>query len=300
VSLLVARPASTAVLVDTHHHFWNPGRIPQPWMTDEHAVIARTFEPPDLEPLLVDCGVGRTVLVQSAASDEDTDYMFEVAAKVEWVGAIVGWCRLDDLAAARRRLDELQGRPKLRGIRHLIHQELDPHWILRRAVADGLALLEERQLLLELPAVYPNHLDDIPTIAANHPGLTIVIDHLGKPPLGTREMARWEELLRAAAERQNVHAKVSGLNTATADRHWTAEDLQPGVDVALDAFGVERLVFGSDWPVCLLNGTYERVQRETVLTITRACTEPRRILEENASRLYRLPDAAVPFAREQS
>jgi L-fuconolactonase len=287
------------VLVDTHQHFWNPGRSPQPWMTAEHAVIARTFEPPDLEPLLVECGVGRTVLVQSAASDEDTDYMFEVAEGVAWVGAIVGWCRLDDPAAARRRLDELQAHPKLRGIRHLIHQESDPHWILKPAVADGLALLEERQLLLELPAVYPNHLDDVPTIAGRHPGLTIVIDHLGKPPLGTEEMARWEELLRAAAEQPNVHAKVSGLNTATANRHWAADDLQPAVDVALDAFGVERLVYGSDWPVALLNGTYEYVQQQTMLAVTRACDEPQRILAENAQRLYRFTGAAVPFVQER-
>lgn len=288
------------MLVDTHQHFWNLDRIPQPWMTAEHAAIDRSFEPPDLEPLLAEGGVRQTVLVQSAASDEDTDYMFEVAAGTDWVGAIVGWCRLDNPAAARRRLDELQARPKLRGIRHLIHQESDPHWILRPAVADSLALLEERQLLLELPAVYPNHLDDVPTIAMRHPGLTIVIDHLGKPPLGTDEMGPWEELLRAVAERPNVHAKVSGLNTATADRHWTADDLQPAVAVALDAFGVDRLVFGSDWPVCLLNGTYERVQRETMLAVERACDEPGPIRGGNAQRLYRLADTAVPFLGEQA
>jgi L-fucono-1,5-lactonase len=287
------------VLVDTHQHFWNPGRIPQLWMTDEHAAIARTFEPPDLEPLLAESGVGLTVLVQGAACDEDTDYMFEVTDAVEWVGAIVAWCRLDDPAAARRRLDELQARPKLQGIRHPIHQEPDPHWIRRPAVADSLALLEERQLLLELPAVYPNHLDDVPTIAARHPCLTIVIDHLGKPPLGTREMPRWEELLRAAAERSNVHAKVSGLNTATTNRHWTADDLQPAVDVALDAFGVERLVYGSDWPVALLNGTYEYVQRQTMLAVTRACDQPQPILEDNAQRLYRFAGTAVPFVGER-
>jgi L-fucono-1,5-lactonase len=287
------------MVVDAHQHFWNPARIPQPWMTAEHGALKRVFEPPDLEPLLTVSGVGGTVLVQSAASDEDTDYMFEVAGSIDWVGAIVGWCRLDDAVVARRRLDELQARAKLRGIRHLIHQEPDPHWITRPAVEDGLALLEERQLVLELPAVYPDHLDDVPMLAARHPGLTIVIDHLGKPPLGSAEMRRWEELLRSAAEHAHVHAKVSGLNTATTNRSWTADDLQPAVDVALDAFGDERLVCGSDWPVALLNGTYERVQRETVLAITRACDRPQRILEVNARRLYRLADAAVPLVPER-
>ncbi len=287
------------MVVDAHQHFWNPARIPQPWMTDEHAAIARAFEPPDLEPLLADCGVGRTVLVQSAATDEDTDYMFEVAGEVDWVGAIVGWCRLDDPVAARRRLDELQARPKFRGIRHLIHQEHDPHWILRPSVAAGLALLEERGLLLELPAVYPNHLDDVSTLAARYPGLTIVVDHLGKPPLGSDELPRWEDLLRAAATWPNVHGKISGLNTATAAENWTADDLQPAVDIAVDAFGPARLVCGSDWPVALLNGTYERVWQETVVAVDRASDDPRRILEQNSMQLYRLATTPVPCAQEQ-
>jgi len=286
------------VVVDTHQHFWNPRRIPQPWMSDEHSAIDRTFEPPDLSPLLETCGVVATVVVQSAASDEDTDYMFEVAGAVDWVVAIVGWCRLDDPRAARR-LDELQDRGKLRGIRHLIHQEPDPHWILRPTVGEGLRLLEERGLLLELPAVYPNHLGDVPSLAARHPELIIVVDHLGKPPLGTDDMARWEELLRAAAACPNVHAKISGLNTATEARDWTAADLQPAVDVAVDAFGSERLVCGSDWPVALLNGTYERVWQETVMAVNQACSDPERILELNAKVLYRLATPPVACTSDQ-
>jgi L-fucono-1,5-lactonase len=299
VPSFAARPAPFLVPVDTHQHFWNPRRIPQAWMTGDHAAIARVFEPSDLEPLLVECGVESTVLVQSAASDEDTDYLFEIAGAVDWVGAIVGWCRLDDPGAARRRLDELQDRPKLRGIRHLIHQEPDPHWILRPTVAAGLALLEERGLLLELPAVYPNHLGDVPTLAARYPGLTIVVDHLGKPPLGTGEMSRWEELLRASAAWPNVHGKISGLNTATAAESWTADDLQPAVDVAVDAFGPARLVCGSDWPVALLNGTYERVWRETVVAVDRASDDSEQILEQNPSHLYRLATLSVPFAEDR-
>jgi L-fuconolactonase len=268
-------------------------------MTGDHAAIARVFEPPDLEPLLAECGVGSTVLVQSAASDEDTDYLFELAGAVDWVGAIVGWCRLDDPGGARRRLNELHDRPKLRGIRHLIHQEPDPHWILLPTVAVGLTLLEERGLLLELPAVYPNHLDDVPTLAARYPGLTIVVDHLGKPPLGTDEMPRWEELIRAAAAWPNVHGKISGLNTATTVENWTADELQPAVDAAVDAFGPVRLVCGSDWPVALLNGTYERVWRETLLAVSRASDDPEQILERNPRRLYRMATRPVPLTEER-
>jgi L-fucono-1,5-lactonase len=275
--------------VDAHHHFWNPERIPQGWMTAEHAAIARAFEPPDLEPLVRAAGVTRTVLVQSAARDDDTDYMFELANGVPWVGGIVAWCRLDDADAARARLGELRARPKLRGIRHLIHQEPDPHWILQPAVEPGLLLLEEMQLVLELPAEYPRHLGDVPELARRHPRLTIVIDHLGKPPLGSKAMSHWEELLRSAAGHPNIHAKVSGLNTVAPSGHWSAGDLEPAVSAAVDAFGPDRLVCGSDWPVALLNGDYATVWHETSEAVRRAAgRDADRILSTTATRLYRL------------
>jgi len=267
-------------------------------MTDEHAAIARAFEPGDLEPLVRAAGVTRTVLVQSGANDADTDYMFELADEVPWVGAIVGWCPLDDERRARARLDELGRRPKLRGIRHLIHQEADPHWILRPGVQPGLALLERRQLVLELPAVFPDHLGDVPELARRYPGLTVVVDHLGKPPLGSDRMEAWEELLRAAAGHPNVHAKISGLNTVAPTRDWTAADLEPAVRVAVDAFGADRLVCGSDWPVALLNGTYERVWLETVAAVQRACADPEPVLAGNATALYRLGARVVPCVEE--
>ena len=275
--------------VDAHHHFWNPGRIPQPWMTGEHAAIARAFEPADLEPLVRAAGVSSTVLVQSAARDDDTDYMFELARDLDWVGGIVAWCRLDDAAVARVRLSELTERPKLRGIRHLIHQEDDPHWILRPEVESGLALLEESGLLLELPAVYPDHLGDVPELARRHPGLTLVVDHLGKPPLGTGRMGEWEELLRAAAAQPGVRAKISGLNTVAPVGTWSAADLVPAVEVAVDAFGPARLLCGSDWPVALLNGSYEQVWRETTSAVERvAGVDAEQILTTTATTLYRL------------
>jgi L-fucono-1,5-lactonase len=275
--------------VDAHHHFWNPARIPQDWMTAEHAPINRPFEPGDLEPLLRACGITRTVLVQSAARDDDTDYMFELAAELPWIGGIVAWCLLDEPGRTRTRLAELQARPKLRGIRHLIHQEPDPHWIVRPAVSPGLALLEEGGLVLELPAVYPHHLGDVPELARRHPGLRIVVDHLGKPPLGTAEMPRWGELLRAAAEQPNVYAKVSGLNTVAPRGTWSAADLAPAVRVAVDTFGPGRLLCGSDWPVALLNGDYASVWRETTAAIERvAGADAPQVLSATATALYGL------------
>jgi L-fuconolactonase len=275
------------MIVDAHHHFWNPARIPQGWMTGEHEAINRAFEPPDLEPLLAASGIAATVLVQSAAADRDTDYMFELVDGVPWVGAVTAWCRLDDVDVARARLDALAAQPKLRAIRHLIHAESDPHWLLRAEVQPGLALLEERGLLLELPAVFPDHLGDVPELARRYPALTLVIDHLGKPPIGTDAMDAWQRQLEQAALHGNVVAKVSGLNTMVPRSDWSAGDLEPAIRVALDAFGAERLMFGSDWPVALLNGSYEHVFVETTSAIRSVVGDDAdAVLGANAWRLY--------------
>jgi L-fuconolactonase len=285
------------MLVDAHHHFWNLEREAQSWLTEEHAVILRTFEPEDLEPLLERAGVERTVLVQAACSDFDTDSMFKQASEHPWIGGVIAWLDLLSPERARRRLDELESEPKLRGIRHLIHNEPDPHWILQATVLTSLAALEERGMILELPCVFPRHLGDVPALAASFPGLTIVIDHLAKPPLGSDEMGVWATELHAAASSPNVFAKISGLNTMLPHGNWEADDLRDAVAVSVDAFGPERLVCGSDWPVALLNGDYETVWRETVRVVHDVAPDDAdRILGGNALRLYRLDASGVPEA----
>ena len=204
------------------------------------------------------------MVVQSAAEDRDTDYLFEIIEGVDWVGAVTAWLRLDDVGRARTRLHDLVTRPRFRGVRPLIHQEPDPHWILGPSTQGALALLEEAGILLELPVVFPNHLGDVPELARRYPELAVVIDHLGKPPLGTTSMARWQTALAAASEQPNVFAKISGLNTTIERSDWSAADLEPAVQAAFECFGASRLVFGSDWPVALLNGSYDKVVTNTV------------------------------------
>jgi L-fucono-1,5-lactonase len=291
----------TDMSIDAHHHFWNLAREPQLWMTPEHAPIARTFEPADLEPLLRENGVEQTVLVQAACTDTDTDAMLAQAAENEWIGAVVAWIELRSLDAARRRLDELSREPKVRGVRHLIHDEPDPHWILQPVVLESLALLEERGLVLELPCVFPRHLGDVPVLAERLPGLAIVIDHLGKPPLGTDSMAEWTALLGAAAACPNVHAKISGLGTQLAHDDWSVDDLLEPVAVAVDCFGAARLLCGSDWPVSLLNGDYSQVWQHTVGAVCRlAPCDADRILRGTAVELYRLaPESGSTTTRPE-
>jgi L-fuconolactonase len=276
------------VKVDSHVHLWDAEHTPQPWMTAEHATIARPFGPEDLAPLLRRNEVDAAIVVQGACLDSDTDYLFAEADRCDWIAAVTAWVRLDRPAEAAARLDVLGERPKLRAVRHLSHNEPD-HWILREPVLESIALLEQRELILELPVVFPRHFDDISVLAGRFPALRIVIDHLGKPPIGSPEMTRWASALAAVAVHPNVFAKVSGLNTALERADWSVADLRPSVQAALDCFGPERLMCGSDWPVALLNGDYDRVWQLTTDVVTAAAPEASGpLLGGNAERIYRL------------
>ena len=274
--------------VDSHIHLWDMRHTPQPWMSDEHAAIARPFGPPDIAPLLERNGIDSVILVQGACLDSDTDYLLDEAARTDWIGALTAWVSLEDPDRATRRLDELERSPKLRAVRHLSHDEPD-HWLLRAPVLESIAMLDERELILEVPVVFPRHFDDVVSLAERFPRLRIVIDHLGKPPFGSPQMARWESELRGAAEHPNVLAKVSGLNTALNWAGWSVEDLRPAVETALDCFGPERLMCGSDWPVALLNGDYDRVWQATAEALAAAAPNAvSLLLGESARRIYRL------------
>jgi L-fuconolactonase len=275
------------VIVDAHVHLWDEAHTPQPWMTPDTEAIARPFGPGDLKPLLDRNGVDAVVLVQGACLDSDTDYLCAVAQGHSWVAAVTAWLALDDPARAATRLDELVRRPKVRGIRHLIHMEADPHWIVREAVLESLARVEGAGLVLELPVVYPRHFDDIPTLAERFPQLVLLVDHLGKPPLEDGRLDDWERKLRACAEMPNVYAKLSGLNTAVGRADWTADDFSRVAEVALDAFGADRLMWGSDWPIALLNGDYDRVWEATRLVVASTADEyEQALLGGTAERVY--------------
>jgi L-fuconolactonase len=273
------------VKVDSHIHLWDAA---QPWMRPAHAAIARPFGPADVTPLLEQNSIDRVIVVQGACLDSDTDYILDESDACEWIGAVTAWVSLDDTERAAARLEVLQTRSKFRAVRHLSHNEPE-HWLLRPAVLESIGLLEQLDLILEIPVVFPSHFDDVVTLAERFPALRIMIDHLGKPPIGTGEMTPWEAALRESAAFPNVFAKVSGLNTALSWPTWTAEDLRPAVDVALDCFGPQRLMCGSDWPVALLNGDYDRVWSATAGALTAAAPEhAEQLLGDNAARIYGL------------
>ncbi len=277
------------MIVDAHQHVWDLDAADYPWLVPEYGPLYRTFQPEELVPQLARAGVDRTVLVQAADSEADTRHMLGVATRFAYVAGVVGWVPLTRPDDAARALDELQRHPVVKGIRHLIHVEADPDWLLQPSVIESLQLLADRDLTFEIPAVLPRHLEHVPVLAELVPGLRIAIDHLAKPPIKEKGWEPWATLMRRAAEGPNVYAKVSGLNTAADFEAWTADDLQPYVDHAVAWFGPNRLMFGSDWPVAILAGDYQKVWDATLQVLAGGSEADRAaILGGTANAFYRL------------
>jgi len=250
----------TFPVIDAHQHVWDPARAEYDWLGPELAPIngAMSFE--DLAPELRAAGVDFTVQVQSADNPEDTALMRASAADHPEVVGIVGFAPLDDADGTAATLDAWAGDSLMVGVRNLIHNKPDPDWLLRPEVAASLEILEQRGVPLDVVAVLPRHLELIPVLSARHPGLRMVIDHLGKPPIGLDSREPWTSLIAAAAENRHVHAKISGLYSATADMGaWTTAAIRPFFDLALESFGPDRLMYGGDWPIAVLAGGYTRV-----------------------------------------
>ena len=281
---------------DAHQHFWDLASGRYDWPTEAEGPIFRSFGPAELAPELQAAGIDRTVLVQTTDSTADTDSMLEAAVRHPFIGGVVGWVPLQDPASLQAELDRLDGR--LSGVRHLIHREADPGWILRGDVAAGLGELERLGLPFDVVAVFPDHLALVPEVARRHPDLVLVIDHLAKPPYRGEAWDAWSAQLRAAAAAPTVRAKISGLDTA-AGPGWTVGELRPAFDLALEAFGPDRLLFGSDWPVCRLVSSYGDVVRATQQLIEGlSADEQARIMGGTAAEVYALaqPMGAGPAA----
>ena len=277
-------------VIDAHQHFWNLERVEYPWLTPDQEPIYRTFEESDLDPLLGKAGVDRTVIVQSMDSYADTEYMVEVADRWPTIAGIVAWVPLTRPDEAADALDRYAADRRIVGIRHLIHEEADPDWLLRADVQDGLDLLVARELTFDVVAVLPRHLEHVPYLSERHPRLRMVIDHLAKPPIADRGWQPWAGLLRASAENPNVYTKLSGLNTAARWDSWTADDLRRYTDYALEVFGAARVMYGGDWPISVLAGGYAKVWEETQRLVgPLTAAERSHILGGTAASFYRLP-----------
>lgn len=276
--------------VDAHHHFWDPTRAVYPWMGPDLAPIARPFGPADLAPLLTSTGIDRTILVQTRASIDETRELLATAAATGFVAGVVGWVDLADAGIGETiaALRAGSGGHRLVGIRHQVHDEVDPAWLLREDVRNGLQAVGRAGLTFDLlvrPRELPAALDTVRAL----PGLSFVIDHVAKPPIASRELEPWASLLAPFGALPNVSCKLSGMVTEADPERWAVADLRAFAAHALEVFGAERLMFGSDWPVCLLVATYDHVV-DAARELTAGLSEPeqREVFGETATRVYGL------------
>ena len=276
--------------VDAHHHVWDLSVREQVWMVGpELDPVRRNFAIDELAPLAAAADVTATVLVQTVGVAEETPEFLDIAAANELVAGVVGWVDLTagDVADV---LAGLKNRPDgqwLKGIRHQVHDEADPRWLCRDDVRAGLVAVGEAGLVYDLLTKTPQLPAAVETVAAL-PELSFVLDHISKPVIGA-DPEPWATELRALAALPNVTCKLSGMVTEASWTDWKVSDLQPYVDVVLDAFGPERVMFGSDWPVCLLAASYaEVVQAAEELTAGLSATERDAIFGDNARRVYKL------------
>ncbi len=281
-------------MIDAHHHFWDPASADYPWMTGEFEPVRRRFGPEDLQPLLRACGVGRTVLVQTRASLDESAEFLRIASRTEFIAGVVAWIDLTatDVPDQLRTLRSAPGGGRLVGIRHQVHDEPDPGWLLRVDVRRGLRAVEAEGLVYDL-LVRTRELPAAHEIARDFPGLRLVVDHLAKPPLRTRELGPWRDAMAPLAACPNVVCKLSGLITEADWRTWRPDDLGDCVRSAVAWFGEDRLLFGSDWPVCLLAGTYADVLAALRHALADLPPEAHgKVFGANAARVYRLSGSA--------
>ncbi|MFE2034729.1 amidohydrolase family protein [Streptomyces scopuliridis] len=278
-------------VIDAHHHIWDLAVRDQDWITGPAmAPIRRNFTLADLDAETRAAGVSATVLVQTIGVPEETPEFLAAADGSDLVAGVVGWTDLtapgvaDTLAALR----ELPGGGRLVGIRHQVQGEPDPEWLLRPDVRRGLAAVAAAGLAYDL-VVLAHQLPAATKAAELLPGLTFVLDHLGKPPIAGGATEPWAGLVRELAARPNTVCKLSGMVTEAAWDSWTAEGLRPYAGTVLDAFGPERLMFGSDWPVCRLAATYGEVL-DAARTVTDGLSEDERdaVFRGTARRVYAL------------
>jgi len=254
-----SRSQPRPLVIDSHHHLWDTSKRAFGWLANLPQ-INKPFLPEDMRPLLKAAGVDATILVQTITDLDETQEFLQFAADTDFIAGVVGWADLtapdiDEILAG------LQRGPNghyLVGIRHLVHDEDDPDWLLREDVQHGLDALANAGLVFDV-LVRPRELPSAITIARDFPHLKMVIDHIAKPPIASGELEPWASQMREFAALEHVACKLSGMVTEADHEHWTPGDLKPFVSTVVEIFGPDRLMYGSDWPVCLLAADYVEV-----------------------------------------
>ena len=275
------------MIIDTHHHYWNFNPVDFDWIDDEMAKIRRDFLPTDLKETLKDSEVEGVVTVQARQNLEETEWLLEQAQENNFMKGIVGWLPLAD-KNFKEILEKYSQNQSLKGVRHVVQGEPDPGFILGKEFNRGISLLKNYGLVYDI-LIFEHQLVNTIRFVDQHPGQQFVLDHIAKPRIKANELEPWAKNLKELAKRENVSCKISGMVTEADFTNWSEEQLKPYFNVVLEAFGPHRLLFGSDWPVCLVATNYAdwlRVVKKNLAQFSD--NEQELILNKNAQRIYQL------------
>ncbi|GEO03556.1 amidohydrolase [Adhaeribacter aerolatus] len=273
--------------IDAHQHFWQYSPTAYDWIDNTMKPLQQDYLPEQLAPLLEQNNFSGSVAVQALQTEAETEFLLNLAAEHDFIKGVVGWTDLQ-AANVETKLAKLAQNPKLKGLRHVVQAEPDDQFLLRPEFLRGISLLQKFNLTYDI-LIYPKHLPVATEFVAKFPNQPFVLDHIAKPFIKDQILLPWAQHIRELAQHPHVYCKLSGMVTEADWHNWQPSDFKPYLDVVTEAFGPERLIHGSDWPVCTLAGTYTEVMnlvREYLNQFSK--TDQEKILGGNAIRFYNL------------
>lgn len=275
------------MIIDSHQHFWIYEKEKHAWIDDSMAIIRKDFLPEDLKPIYEASGVDGCIAVQADQHVKENDFLLEQAKKHDFIKGIIGWV---DFQSTRleKDLDYYSEFPNIKGYRHVVQAEKNPLFLLGKEFLTGIGELQKRNLIYEI-LVFPHQLPAVLEFVKLFPTITFVIDHLAKPYVKAGYFDAWALLMKALGNFENVHCKISGIITEADYQSWQTAELLPYLHLVLEAFGPKRILYGSDWPVCLVAGSYiEVLELAKEFSKELSTSEQEHFFYKNAQRVYHL------------
>lgn len=275
------------MIIDSHQHFWIYETEKHAWIDDEMKAIRKDFLPENLKSIYQENGIDGCVAVEADQTEAETNFLLDLADKNDFIKGVVGWL---DLRASNIEsvLEKYSRFPKLKGLRHVVQAEADHNFMLRPAFLNGIAALEKHNLTYDI-LIFPHQLGAALELVRRFPNQKFVIDHIAKPYIKDGFYDGWATLMKAISSYPNVYCKLSGMITEADYNHWTPEQIEPYMQLVLDTFGTKRILFGSDWPVCLVAGNYTKTKELVTNFIAKLTLEDQAaIMGGNAMQFYNL------------
>ncbi|MBP6686997.1 MAG: amidohydrolase family protein [Lacibacter sp.] len=273
-------------IIDTHQHFWKYDPVNYSWINDHMQVIRRDFLPGDLAVVINEHKLQGTIAVQADQTEAETDWLLQLATKNDFIQGVVGWVDLRS-GNIEERLQHYQQFNKLKGFRHVLQGE-EPSFMLQKGFLNGISKLQQFNFTYDI-LIFPQHLAAALELVQQFPEQKFVIDHVAKPYIKDGKIDEWKTGMEKLAQHQNIYCKISGMVTEADWKNWTADQLKPYLDVVVNSFGIDRIMYGSDWPVCLVASSYKR-WLQTVKDYFASCSEEEqeKVFSCNAINFYNL------------